>query len=104
MIASVSILYAYTTVNKYGDNNANFSEGTDWMCGVAECAHTFNLTMAELGEHHKNNYGKPIACPRCDTAPAMRVDRCPVCKNYFPQQREAFRCPHCAEKADRKNQ
>lgn len=77
-------------------NNANFPEGTDWLCLNRSCNTHFKLTMKELGEHHKANYGQPIKCPKC----AQRADRAEVCKScgkVFVQMRGMQGCPYCGK-------
>ena len=77
-------------------NNANFPEGTYWMCSNQGCGHEFNLTMKQLGEHHRTNYGQPVSCPNCKQ-PAVRAQRCPHCGKIYPMQRQATPCPSCKQ-------
>ena len=77
-----------------GENNANFPEGTDWLCMNKSCGNQFKLTMEQLGQHHKQNYGKPVPCPKCGQR-AERAQVCPSCNKVFVQMRGMPVCPHC---------
>ena len=77
-----------------GENNTNFPEGTDWLCTNKGCATHFKMTIAELGEHHKQNYGKPVPCPECKQV-AQRASVCGECKTVFIQVRGLPFCPKC---------
>jgi hypothetical protein len=77
-------------------NNANFPEGTDWLCLNPACKNHFKLTMHELGEHHRLHYGQPVPCPKC----GQRADRAEVCKScgkVFQQMRGMTNCPYCGK-------
>ena len=78
-----------------GKNNANFPEGTDWLCMNQACGNHFKLTMEQLGEHHRQNYGQPVKCPKCGTGIAERAQVCPSCQKLFVQVRGSPVCPHC---------
>ena len=75
-------------------NNANFPEGTDWLCLNPACQNHFKLTMKELGEHHKQHYGQPVKCPKCGQR-ADRADVCKSCGKVFVQMRGMTNCPFC---------
>ncbi len=77
-------------------NNANFPEGTPWMCQNPSCKTEFHLTMKQLSEHYKANYGEQPKCPKC-SQPALRAERCDHCGKLFPQQRGVNVCPHCGK-------
>src|SRR5438105_4059765 len=64
-------------------NNANFPDGTYWVC---KNGHQFTLTVKQLGEWNKAHYGQSPHCPTCD-APAERAEKCPHCGAVFPAQR-----------------
>jgi hypothetical protein len=75
-------------------NNANFPEGTDWICTNQACKTTFKLTMKQLGEHHKAHYGEPVPCPKCGQR-AIRADKCAFCGKIYPQIQGNNFCPYC---------
>ena len=77
-----------------GENNANFPEGTDWLCLNKACGNHFKLTMEQLGEHHKKNYGQPVKCPKCGQG-ADRAEVCRSCGKVFVQMRGMTHCPFC---------
>jgi len=82
--------YCYRPVN-----NADFPDGTFWLCSNPKCNAETVLTMKQLGDHHAKHYGQPIPCPKCG-AELLRADRCPDCKKLYPQQRNiAPLCPYC---------
>ena len=77
-------------------NNANFPEGTDWLCLNQSCNNHFKLTIQELGEHHKANYGQPVKCPKCGQR-ADRADVCKSCGKVYIQMRGMQACPFCGK-------
>ena len=78
-------------------NNANFPEGTDWLCVNPTCNTNFNLSIKELGQYSKDHPGEPIKCPKCG-APAIRAEKCQHCGKVFPMPRDAqHRCPYCGK-------
>jgi hypothetical protein len=74
-------------------NNANFPEGTDWICANKE-PHHFKLTIKALAEHNEKNYGARPKCPTCGQD-AFRADKCVHCGKVYPQGRGAQVCPFC---------
>jgi hypothetical protein len=78
------------------ENNANFPEGTDWVCTNKTCGNHFKLTMKELGEHHKAHYGQLPKCPKCGKD-AVRASVCSSCGKVFPQGRGMAACPYCGK-------
>jgi hypothetical protein len=81
--------------DNYGDNNANFPDGMVFICSSDACNHAFAMTMTEYGEHHKNHYGEPIACPKCSKTPAIRGVQCKACKTISVLQQNVTTCPKC---------
>jgi hypothetical protein len=77
-------------------NNANFPEGTDWLCLNPKCGTAFNLSMKQLGEYSAAHRGEPIKCPKCGT-PAIRAEKCQHCGKYFPERDSHGRCPFCGK-------
>jgi predicted RNA-binding Zn-ribbon protein involved in translation (DUF1610 family) len=77
-------------------NNANFPEGTDWLCTNRTCNNHFNLTMKDLGQFYKTHYGQRPKCPKCGSE-AIRATVCPSCHKVFPQARDMFACPYCGK-------
>ena len=77
-------------------NNANFPQGTDWLCTNSACGNHYKMTVAELGEHHKKNYGQRPACPKCGK-PAVRAEVCGHCGKVYPQNRGMQVCPYCGK-------
>lgn len=78
-------------------NNANFPEGTDWLCQNPSCKTSFNLSMKELANYNKEHPGDPIKCAKCGTA-AIRAEKCRHCGKHFPMPRDAaHRCPFCGK-------
>jgi len=77
-------------------NNANFPEGTDWLCLNPACKNHFKLTMHELGEHHRLHYGQPVTCPKCGQR-AFRAEVCKSCGKVFQQMPQMTNCPYCGK-------
>ena len=78
-------------------NNANFPDGTDWVCQSPTCKTGFTMTVKELAQYSKDRPGDPIKCPKCDTQ-AFRAEKCQHCGKYFPMVREGpHRCPFCGK-------
>ena len=77
-------------------NNANFPQGTLWLCSNPKCSAEFRLTMQQLGEHYKAHYGERPKCPKCGSE-AYRADKCPSCGKVFPQTRGGSICPYCGK-------
>lgn len=78
-------------------NNANFPEGTEWLCESPSCKTAFNLSVKQLGEYSAKHPGDPIKCPKCNTR-AIRAEKCQHCGKHFPMPRDAqHRCPHCGK-------
>ena len=78
-------------------NNANFPEGTDWLCQNPTCHTAFNLSIKQLGQYSSDHPGDPIKCPKCGTA-SIRAEKCQHCGKYFPMPRDAqHRCPFCGK-------
>ena len=79
------------------ENNANFPEGTDWLCTSPACATAFKLTIKELADYSKESPGVPIKCPKCSTL-SIRAEKCLHCGKAFPMPRDMMRrCPHCGK-------
>ena len=78
-------------------NDANFPEGTDWLCMNPSCHTSFNLSMKQLAAYNADHIGEPIKCPKCGTA-SIRAEKCQHCGKYFPMPRDAeHRCPFCGK-------
>ena len=78
-------------------NNANFPEGTDWLCTNPRCNTAFNLSMKQLAAYNEKHVGEPIKCPKCGTA-AVRAEKCQHCGKVYPMPRDAaHRCPFCGK-------
>ena len=77
-------------------NNANFPEGTHWLCGDPKCATHYTLSVKELGEHHRKNFGKRPPCPKCGKE-AFGAQQCVHCKKVYHQQRGMVHCPYCGK-------
>jgi endogenous inhibitor of DNA gyrase (YacG/DUF329 family) len=75
-------------------NNANFPQGTDWLCLNKSCANHFNLTIKQVSDHHKAHYGQPMKCPKCGNE-AERAVKCAHCAKVYMQMRGASTCPFC---------
>ena len=72
-------------------NNANFPDGTWWVCPNG---HNFQMSVAALAAHHKDHRGEPVPCPTCN-APSDRADKCPHCGSVFKMIRNQDTCPVC---------
>jgi hypothetical protein len=79
-----------------GENNANAPEGTYWICSNPQCKNEFNLSIADVSDHHRKHYGEPITCPKCGQR-AIPADKCPHCKQLFPAGRGLAKCPKCGK-------
>jgi len=78
-------------------NNANFPEGTDWLCMNPSCGNTFNMSMKQLGQYNESHPGEPIKCPKCSTQ-AIRSEKCQSCGKHYPMPRDTeHRCPYCGK-------
>ncbi|MEX2215929.1 MAG: hypothetical protein WD768_17590, partial [Phycisphaeraceae bacterium] len=98
-VAALLILGAFFIYNSggegHGDNNANFPDGTYWICSKPDCKHEFNLSMKALSDHHEHHYGDPIPCPKCGTAGAVPASLCPHCRKIYRTSTSSTVCPHC---------
>lgn len=93
----VGAILIYTSGgSEHGENNANFPDGTFWICSSPSCKHEFNLSMQALSDHHKAHRGEPIPCPKCNSD-STRANRCPHCEKYSVLQRDSTVCPHCKQ-------
>jgi DNA-directed RNA polymerase subunit RPC12/RpoP len=77
-------------------NNANFPDGTDWLCTNAQCKTAFNLSIEQLSDYSKDHAGEPIKCPKCGTA-SVRAEKCVHCGKVFPMSNAGHRCPFCGK-------
>ena len=78
-------------------NNANFPQGTDWLCTNPTCNTAFNLSIKQLAQYSQEHAGEPIKCPKCGT-PAVRAEKCQHCGKSFAMPRDAqHRCPFCGK-------
>ena len=73
----------------------NAPGGTWWLCQNDQCKHEYNLTLAQVSDHHSRNYGKPMACPKCKQTKVARAEKCPHCGKVYPQTRGEMICPSC---------
>ena len=97
LVIAAVVLAAVVVWSLYSPaNNANFPEGTAWLCTNPKCGNTFTLTMRQLGEHNKKNFGQPVQCAKC-TAPAVRAQQCRHCQKWHPRPHEGYKCPHCGK-------
>lgn len=104
VIGFVVVLFAITAYlwfgpsseGDHGDNSANFPDGTHWICSDAACGHEFHLTIEQLSDHHKEHYGHPVPCEKCNK-PATRAEFCKHCERFFVMQRDSTTCPHCGK-------
>ena len=79
-------------------NNANFPDGTFWVCSNQQCKAELVLTMKQLGQHEEKHYGQPITCSKCGKE-MVRANRCPKCSKFYPQVRNVEPvCPYCKAK------
>jgi hypothetical protein len=76
------------------ENNANFPEGTDWLCGNTSDPHHFNLSVSDLAEHTQKHYGERPKCPKCGQD-AFRAEKCVHCGKVYVPGRGASVCPFC---------
>jgi hypothetical protein len=83
-------------LTRTGGNNPNAPEGTHWICANDQCKNQFNLSVADLADHHRKHYGEPVPCPKCKK-PATRADKCPHCNQLFPMGRSVTKCPKCGK-------
>ena len=78
-------------------NNANFPEGTNWLCLNPACNTSFNLSIKQLAQHNKQHVGEPIKCTKCGTQ-SVRAEKCQHCGKAFPMQPNVQpRCPYCGK-------
>jgi hypothetical protein len=77
-------------------NNANFPEGTTWMCVDPACGGQATLTLKQLGEHNQKHFGKRPFCPKC-TKEMIRADVCRHCGKWYPSVRDNKFCPFCKQ-------
>src|SRR5688572_23124833 len=79
-----------------GENTPNAPDGTFWICSNDQCKHEFNLSVADLADHHEKHYGEPVPCPKCKK-PAVRAEQCPHCKKILATGRGVVKCPSCGK-------
>ena len=78
-------------------NNANFPNGTEWVCQNPTCKNGFNLSINQLAQYNAEHRGEPIKCPKCGS-PAVRAEKCVNCGKYFPAAPGSdHRCPFCGK-------
>ena len=78
-------------------NNANFPEGTDWLCMNPSCNNSFNMSVKQLAQYQKDHFGEPIKCPKCKTQ-SIRAQKCQHCSKTFPMSSDIqHRCPYCGK-------
>lgn len=75
-------------------NNANFPEGTAWLCTDNKCGNHFKMTVKELAEYTRANYGQPVKCPKCQKV-AVGAIECAHCGKVYHQMRGSNICPYC---------
>ena len=97
VVASVVVVAVVGWMLYSPANNANFPEGTDWVCMNPSCKTVFNLSVKELAEYNKDHVGEPVKCRKCNTQ-AVRADKCQHCGKAFPMQPSVqSRCPFCGK-------
>ncbi|MDB5291035.1 MAG: hypothetical protein JWL69_2276 [Phycisphaerales bacterium] len=80
-------------------NNANFPNGTWWICQNPACKAEFSMSSKELGEWHAKHYGDPLPCPKCGQTNVIRAEKCEKCGRVYPAQ-GAVACPNCGHKPE----
>jgi hypothetical protein len=76
-------------------NNATHPNGTWWLCQNKACGHSFQLTMAQLGDWHKKHYGQRPVCPDCGSPDAVAAEKCDNCGKVYPRTQTLQPCPVC---------
>src|SRR5262245_21266611 len=77
--------------------NADFPDGTLWVCGNRDCGKDFTLSLEEVAHFYATNSDGRMVCPHCSRAGAERAQRCNSCARVFPRAiaTTARVCPHC---------
>jgi hypothetical protein len=73
LIAAAAVFFRPGGGTSHGENNANFPDGTFWICDNPQCGEQFTLTMKQLDEHHAKHYGEPLPCPKCGKTHVSRA-------------------------------
>ncbi len=94
-LACAAVLLARWATQDRGQD-ADFPEGTFWVCTSPQCQHEFNLSLDEVAAFYTENPDSEMPCPKCGQ-PAVRAKRCPFCERSFPRVRGSgpVTCPHC---------
>lgn len=72
-------------------NNAQFPNGTWWLC---DKGHSFQKTTKELSDFYAAHYGQRLPCPVCGSDQTIRAFKCPQCGTVYPAH-SARKCPKC---------
>ena len=102
-IAAAGIVIAVVAVSAFvwfrdPAGAVNAPGGTWWLCQNDKCKHEYNLTLAQVSDHHAKHYGQPMACPKCKETQVVRADKCPHCGKIYPQTRAEAICPYCKKR------
>src|SRR5438874_1186178 len=95
IILATVIGVVWWTFLHHPSNNENHPAGTYWMCKNKSCGNTFHLTMAELGDWHKNHYGHRPQCPKCGEENTVQAMKCQNCGKISEYTRNIQPCPYC---------
>lgn len=77
--------------------NADFPDGSLWVCTDPKCAAEVVKTVREVGQFFQDHPDGQLNCPKCQ-APLARAQRCPHCQHLYVSQRPPLRaCPHCQQ-------
>ena len=79
-------------------NNADFPNGTWWICENPACKNEFSMTTTQISDWHVKHYGEPMPCPKCGEHHIIRAFKCQKCSTVFPAE-GARVCPKCGAPA-----
>ena len=84
IVVAAAVLVAVVAWMLYSPaNNANFPDGTDWLCLNPKCNTTTTLSIKQLAQYNEDHVGEPVKCPKCGTG-AVRAEKCSHCAKSFP--------------------
>ncbi|HZL37475.1 MAG TPA: hypothetical protein VFC78_19310 [Tepidisphaeraceae bacterium] len=92
----VIVVACVVAVKWQSPNNADFPDGTWWLCENPTCKAEFKLTTKQISDWNLKHYGEHMLCPKCGQPSIVRAVKCPKCGDVYPAE-GARVCPKCGE-------